>query len=159
MRSRQEGAWPWHELSWCENWKLRCYVSEDGLKNSDTRESEKIKAWGGDTVLTLTSNKEDTFGFKLIESLNVDVLKVVYGDDNVSGTLATGITIESNAKELDYHAWVIDMILEDGVLKRIVIPSAKVSEIGEITYKHNEAIGYDVTIEAESDASGNTHYE
>jgi len=135
------------------------YISEDGMTNGGDRETESIKAWGGDTVLSLTNSVEDTFSFKLIEAMNVDVLKTVRGSGNVSGTLASGIAIEVNSDELDYYSWVVDMILADGVLERIVIPCAKITEIAEIVYVHTDAVGYDVTITAEPDDSGNTHYE
>lgn len=135
------------------------YVSEDGLVNTNSPESDKIKAWGGDTVLVIQSSKEDTFTFTLIEALNEDVLKFVYGDDNVSGTLSTGLTITANADEAEARVIVIDMVLAGGVLKRIVIPNAKISEIGEITYADESAIGYETTVEALPDSSENTHYE
>ena len=135
------------------------YVSEDGLTNQNTIESEDIKAWGGDTVLVIQTEKTDTFGLTLIEVLNVDVLKIVFGDTNVSGTLADGITVNVNATELPEKAWVIDMVMRNGALKRIVIPRAKVSEIGEVSYTDNEAVGYELTLTALPDAAGNTHYE
>ena len=51
------------------------------------------------------------------------------------------------------------MILKGSALKRIVIPNGKVSELGDVVYKADEAVGYDVTVAANLDSSGNTHYE
>ena len=135
------------------------YISEDGLTNSNSPESEEIKAWGGDIVLTPITGRPDTYSVKLIESLNVDVLKMAYGDDNVTGTLETGITVKANATDLEEHPVVVDMILRNGVLKRICIPSAKVSEIGEISYTDADASGYELTLSCKPDGDGNTHYE
>lgn len=134
------------------------YCSDDGVTNSNSPETDNVKAWGGDTVLNLQTSKEDSFKFKLLEILNVDVLKAVYGDANVTGTLETGITVKANNDEAEACSWVVDMILK-GALKRIVIPSAAVTEVADIVYKDSEAIGYETTLKATPDEEGQTHYE
>lgn len=135
------------------------YASDDGLTNSNSPTSSNIKAWGGDIVYTYNSEQMDTFSFTLIESTNTDVLKAVYGDDNVSGSLSTGITISANATEKGASSWVFELVLQDGGAKRIVVPKAFITEIGEISYSDESAVGYNITITAMVDETGNTHYE
>lgn len=135
------------------------YISDAGVTNANSRSNESVKAWGGDTVLNTQTEKTDRFTFTMIEVMNVNVLKAVHGDDNVSGTLDTGISVKVNANELEYHMWVIDMILKGGVLQRFVIPNAKIVEIADVTYTDSGATGYQVTLSAEPDENGDTHHE
>ena len=134
------------------------FISEDGITNATERESQDIKDMNGDTVMTVQTSHNETWQATFLESLNVNVLKMVYGDDNV--TVATGSTkITVNGAELEEKAFVFELIKHGGKATRVVIPRGKLTEIGDIVYRAADPIGYNVTIAALPDASGAKHYE
>ena len=136
------------------------YVSDEGVTNSTSIDSEEIKAWGGDTVLTPQTGKTDTFQLALLESLNVEVLKAYFGDENVTGTdIKTGLSVKCNSKELSSCVWVVEMIAAGNIPHRVVIPNAKPTEMEDITYVDNEPVSLGMTLTALPDEEGNTHYE
>lgn len=143
-----------------ETFKCLGYCGEDGLVNANSPETEPVKAWGGDVVLTTLTEKPDTFAFKLIEMLNIEVMKTVYGDKNVVGTsLDTGITVHATVEQPGDFAWVFELACRGNVLKRVVIPQAAISEMEDIEYTDSDAAGYGITITATTDSSGATHHE
>lgn len=136
------------------------FVSEDGLTNANTFDSTDVKEWGGATVLAIANNFADTFTFTLLESMNIDVLKEVFGAGNVTGSaLSTGITVKVKPEQHSAKKWVVDMIMNGGVLKRICIPAGAISAVAEIAYRADEAVGYNVTLTCTPDSAGHTHYE
>lgn len=136
------------------------YISDAGLVNSNSPSSENIKAWGGDIVLTTLTEKPDTFKFTLIEAMSLNALKAIYGASNVEGTdLDTGLEVHANSTQQPDYAWVIDMVFKNNTVKRIVIPDAGVSGVGDVTYADGSAVGYETTISAMPDENGDTHIE
>jgi hypothetical protein len=139
------------------------YVGEDGVTESNERSTDRIRAWGGDTVKVVQTEHNVTYAFTFLETLNTDVLKAVYGDDNVTPTAATSTvgklhTVLVNAATLPHKSFVFEV--KDGDAKiRIYIPDGQITEVGEITYSDSEVVGYQVTIEAFADASGNKAYK
>jgi len=130
------------------------YISEDGLVNAIETDTEEVKAWGGDTVLTGQTSFAEKFTFNMLET-SVEALKFYYGADNV--TDSGEITISVNSTELPEVVMVAEVVLTGGRVKRIVVPHAKLFDrSGEITYVDGEAIMYPVNILALPDVSGNT---
>lgn len=143
-----------------EAYKCLGYVSEDGVTNSTSIDSDEVKAWGGDTVLTPQTGKTDTFKLALLESLNVNALKSYFGDDNVTGTdTGSGLVVKCNSKEPQSSVWVVEMIAAGNIPHRVVIPNAKPTEMEDITYVDNDPVSLGMTLTALPDSDGNTHYE
>jgi hypothetical protein len=145
---------------------LKClgYISDDGVSHNMENSDDGIKAWGGDTVLVPDVDRTDSFQFTLLEVMNEEVLKAVFVDSNVTVTAATSsapkqIAVASNSAVQPDCVWVIDMVMQGNNPKRVVIPKGAITEIGEVVYKDDEAVGYQITVNGKADSSGNTHYE
>lgn len=137
-----------------EAYKDLGYVSEDGLTESISITTSAIKEWGGSIVMITQDEKTATFKFKLIEYLNKEVQKFANGDDNVSGTLDTGMKVTLTDADTQERVLVFWQILRGGIPLRIVVPRCKITAIGDIAYKGNEAVAYDLTVQAIKNDSG-----
>lgn len=133
------------------------YVGEDGLSLSVGRDTEKIKAWGGDTVRVVETSHEVTLSWTFLET-NSRVLAEVYGAGNVTTTPATttkgtlnAIAVKGGA--LPERAYIFEM--KDGSKRvRVVAPNFQITEVGDTQFVHSAATGYEVTGEALPDSSG-----
>ena len=116
------------------------YCSEDGVTNSEERDSEDIVAWGGDTVSTRQTTYKESFSFTPIE-VNPTVARATYGDDNVTVT-AGKMTVRHNSKELPPKPLVIETVPND-----------------KTAYNDSDPMGRELTYTALPDEQGNTAYE
>ena len=135
------------------------YVSEDGLENNNELDVSEIKAWGGNIVYRSLNGLDDTFSLSLIESENVDVLKNVYGDANVTVDANDNVTINIVAEDPQEKIWVFELAMRGGRSKRIVIPDGAVTARETITYNDSDAVAYGITVSAYPDSTGKTHVE
>ena len=133
------------------------YVSDDGLVNGIAIDTSDIIAWGGDKVLTVRTSRSETFAWTFIQT-NADVLAEVYGPDNVTET-GGALTVLHNNKDLPARLYVFEILLTGNRVKRIVVPNAQITEVGDVTYVDGDPIGYEVTLAAYPDDAGNTAYE
>lgn len=135
------------------------YVSEDGLSNDNSMDVSEIKAWGGMVVYRSLNGMTDDFKLTLIETENADVIKTVYGDDNVTVGVDGSITVNVKAEDPVERVWVFELALRNEKAKRIVIPDGAITSRDEITYNDSDAVGYGITVSAYPDANATTHKE
>ena len=135
------------------------YVSEDVLENANEMDVSDIKAWGGNIVYRSLTEFTDNFSCALIESENVDVLKNVYGDSNVTVDGSGNITIDIKAQDPQEKVWVFEIALRGDRHKRIVIPDGAITSREAITYNDSDAIAYGITVSAYPDGNNSSHKE
>ena len=139
------------------------YIGEEGLTETTDRSTSKIRAWGGDIVKVVQSEFSVTYSFTFYESINADVLKAVYGDDNVASTAADTThgnqhAIQVKSDQLPRGPWLFEV--KDGDARiRIHVPVGQITTVGEVTYSDESVIGYPVTVEAFADSNGVQAYK
>lgn len=139
------------------------YIGEDGVTETNERSTDRIRAWGGDTVKVVQTEHNVSYQFTFLETLNREVLEAVYGEDNVTTTAATVSSgtlheVQVNASTLPHKSYVFEV--KDGDAKiRIYVPDGQITEVGDITYSDSEVIGYQVTVECYADSLGNKAYK
>lgn len=140
--------------AWGAGWVNLGFISEDGVTEAYDDDTETIRSWqGGQTVRSMITGTTATFGFTCIET-NIEVLRAYHKGSEIVST-ADLATINVGGATADQTAWGFDILDGDDHI-RIIVGRGEVTERGEITYRSNEAIGYQLTITAYPDADGLT---
>jgi hypothetical protein len=107
-------------------------------------------------VLSLPSEFSKTATFGLIETLNQDVNKAVFGEVNVVPT-AEGFAVAEGSTVPPQRSVVIDEIIQGG-FKRTYFPIATLQITEDITESDEDPVSFGVTLTAQADANGKTDY-
>lgn len=143
--------------------KTMGYIGDDGLTETIGRETDTIKAWGGDVVKVVQTDFAVTYKLTIIETLTGDAAKAVFGTSNVTATAGgpsngARLAISVKSTPLTKGPWVFEV--QDGlVIVRIVVPNGQVIAVDDVTYNDGSVIGYPITIQAFPDASGINVYK
>ena len=129
-------------------------ISADGvtLALPGAGDATPVKLWqGGLTARTLRVTSDDlpSLNFVMLETNKTAV--ETYFEVTVTQTAAHGTFTYSNVIPTG-KAYVLDII--DGAEKaRYYVPRGVRAEVGDLVFKNDEPIGYEVTLEMEYDAS------
>lgn len=137
-------------------WTKLGYVADDGLRPNGERTSTPIYDWAGDLIYSPQDQHSTQFQFKLLSAFDADVLKEVFGYDNVS-TVGSLITVLEDGAPLPIHPWLFDM--RDGGKKvRIPVPAGQITGVTENPFVRNGLQGFDITLTCYKDANGKKAY-
>lgn len=134
------------------------YVGEEGLQPGSERSMEEKRDWAGDVIANLQSGHSASFSFTLLGVFDPDVLKVVFGAENVTVTAATSssgtkIAVKETGSELPYGAWVFEM-KTGPKSQRIVVPNGQIGSVEELPMVAGDLQGFNVTVNCYADANG-----
>jgi len=142
------------------------YIGDAGVVEHIGRTTSTVKAWGSDIVKVLQTDFTVTYDLTLIETLNSDVAKAVFGTSNVTATPfsttapthGNQLAIALNSGTLPRQEFAFEIV--DGLVKvRIVIPNGQIVNVGDVTYSDGAIASYPITVQAFADASGNESYK
>src|SRR5690606_25168783 len=134
------------------------YVSEDGLEPQGERTVNAIRDWNADIIAQLQTEHSVRFSLTLYGAWDEDVLREIFGPENITVTAATPttgklITVTETGTPLPSRVWIFDMKTGEKKL-RIVLPNAKVSEVTERAFVAGELAGFQIVVEAFKDEAG-----
>ena len=137
------------------------YVSEDGLTLSPSMSTTEIKDWSGATVRKVLESFDGTLSWTMI-STNQGALTIAFGSDHVTAVTAStahGAQVQAalGAYLPEEQAWVF--LMKDGDARIVIaVPDGQITEVGDITFASNAAVGWQVTLSTYPDENGNSIY-
>ena len=137
------------------------YVSEDGLTLSPSMSTADIKDWSGAIVRKILESFDGTLSWTMI-STDKAALEISFGSANITSVTAStthGAQVQAalGAHLPEEQSWVF--LMKDGDARIvIVVPDGQITEVGDVTFKTNEAVGWNVTLSCYPDSSGYSIY-
>lgn len=138
------------------------YVSQDGLTLSPARSMTDIKDWSGATVRKVLESFDGTLKWTMI-STNKGALQLAFGKNHVTAvdtaTTQHGVQVQAalGAFMADEYAWLF--LMKDGDARIVIaVPDGQITEVGDVTFASNAAVGWEVTLSCYPDSNGNSIY-
>ena len=138
------------------------------MKQKETRSNKDVFVWGGGLLGNVQENYSRTMSFKLYQILDPNVLAAGFGNANITVTAATSqqgneIAVQMNSNLRDTLSWVFDGYYFTAAgyeaLVRVVIPTARIIEIGDVDFTNKDFTTIDVTkMQAFPDSNNNHGY-
>lgn len=129
------------------------YVTEDGVTQSTSEETDNLIAWGPENVMVVQNDFGETVTYNLLETIRPGVLQYVRGADNVIVGDDGSIKSATTGEQLPRGVIVIDTIQNNGSanprIHRIVYGDCQITDrSGDQTYNNSDPVTFPVTFTA-----------
>jgi hypothetical protein len=143
--------------AWPAGWEALGLLSEDGMTESRDQEQTDHYAHGGILVRTTKSKHKRTMVVTALEDNPVVFGLVNPGSvpDTIGDVTTRTIVVPSQPDKRAFGLHLID----GDVIKRRVIPTGEVTEVGEVTIADDELVLFELTITVYPDATGILYYD
>ena len=142
--------------AWPSGYEDLGYISDDGVTESVDEDTETFTPWQSSTsIRTEVTRSTKTFQATLWESkfATISLFYRVGADEMTTDQDGVVSFVEQGKPSQDLRSFGLDVI--DGTYhRRILLPMAEVTERGDVTYKSDTLIGYEVTVTAYPGADG-----
>lgn len=134
-------------------------LSDHGWSQSVSTTVNKFKGYHGNVLLSEIADEEATFKAEFLEVTRTAVLRVRYGDENVTVD-ATGFATAMRHVSVPNRTLplVFDELLSNGVKQRTVFPRAKIDSIDDQAHQKGALLVYGMTFTAAADENGVLSY-
>ena len=134
------------------------FTSDAGVTISESGNTQSIYAWEGRTeVYTTRTEYTEQISFTPIQC-NLDVLKLIWGDDAVIVGNDGALTAKHHGKTMEPVHIVIETTPREGIVKRFC-QKAQLTERGEMTMDGTQVDGRQLTFNNIADENGVTCFE
>lgn len=121
------------------------YIDEDGVTLTTDTDTDDKKDWCGNTIVSPMTSYAESVQANFLES-RASVLKVVFGESNVTDDGKGTVTVRHNQNFTGSHLYVFDCVVSDTKVKRTIIPNGVITERDDIAYNNSDLVGYKPTI-------------
>lgn len=136
-------------------------ISDDGLTYGFDEDSEDFTPWGlAAPFRTVVTKSVRTFGVTFWETNRRIVRSVMYRialADLAPDVDGIHSFAETASPTQDRRAWLFD-VYDGETMERFFVPQGEVTDRSDVTFKQDEMSGYESTITAYPDDTGNTVY-
>lgn len=142
------------------DWVDLGYTGADGFNEKNDHKTDLKRSLGGKVVKVLFTEFSASLEFTLMESLNADVLKAIFGANNVEVTPANSehgnqVRVLKNSIRLPVQSWCIDTWDDELNAKyRNYAVVGQLMSVADIKVVHTDIIEYKLMVECLESESG-----